>query len=67
MPENFNLNLEFRWDEIKVLEKKLPIICSLRFLFEAEVVPQCISPSVFLEIVTKMKPPIIPSSGSSSK
>lgn len=33
MPENYNSGLEFIWDEIKVLEKKLPIICFLKFLF----------------------------------
>lgn len=33
MPENYNLNLEFSWEEIKVLEKRLPIICCLRFLY----------------------------------
>jgi len=48
MPENFNLGLEFRWEEIKVLEKKLPIICALRFFYEAEVIPQAIAPSTFL-------------------
>lgn len=35
MPENYNSGLEFTWDEIKVLEKKLPIVCFLKFLFEA--------------------------------
>lgn len=49
------------------MEKKLPIICALRFYFEAEVIPQCISPSTFLELIVKMKPPIIHSSGSSKE
>ena len=33
MPENYNNNLDFRWEEIKVLEKKLPVICCLRFFY----------------------------------
>ena len=39
----------------------------MRFFFEAEVIPQCISPSAFLELIVKMKPPIIASSGSSKE
>jgi hypothetical protein len=65
MPENYNNRLEFKWEEIKVLEKKLPIICCLRWLWEAELVPACLSPANFLEIITKMKPPMLPNSGNS--
>jgi hypothetical protein len=43
MPENYNQGLEFTWEEIKILEKKLPIICFLRFLYEAEVTPHFIT------------------------
>ena len=67
MPENYNLNLEFKWQEIKALEKKLPIICCLRFLFEAEVIPHLISPSQFLELVSKLKPLAISSSAASKE
>jgi len=61
------MNLSFLWEEIKILEKKLPIICFLRFLNEAEVVPQFVQPAQFLELVSKLKPPTLPSSGSSKE
>lgn len=48
MPENYNSGLEFSWDEIKVLEKKLPIICCLRFLYETELVPHFLSAVQFM-------------------
>jgi hypothetical protein len=67
MPENFNLNLNFNWEEIKILEKKLPIMCLFRFLFEAEVIPQLVSPFQFLELVSKLKPPMLPNSGNSKE
>lgn len=67
MPENYNLGLEFGWEEIKVLEKRLPIICFLKFMFEAEVIPHFITPAQFLEIVSKLKPPALPNSGSSKE
>lgn len=67
MPENFNLGLNFKWEEIKILEKKIPITCLFRFLFETEVIPQLISPSQFLELLNKLKPPMLPNSGSSKE
>lgn len=67
MPENFNLGLNFKWEEIRVLEKKIPITCLFRFLFETEVMPQLISPSQFLEFIIKLKPPTLPNSGSSKE
>lgn len=67
MPENYNLNLDFRWEEIKTLEKRLPIICCFRFLHEAEIIPNLISPVQFLELVSKLKPPASPNSASSKE
>lgn len=67
MPENYNSGLEFTWDEIKVLEKKLPIVSFLKFLFEAEVVPHFITPAQFIEIISKLKPPALPNSSSSKE
>jgi hypothetical protein len=48
MPENYNLGLEFGWEEIKVLEKRLPIVCFLKFLYESEVIPHFVTPAQFL-------------------
>ena len=67
MPENYNYHLDFKWEEIKILEKKLPIICCLKFFNECEFIPQCISPNFFIETIVKMKPPILPNSGSSKE
>jgi len=67
MPENYNNNLDFKWEELKVLEKKLPLVCCLRFLNEAELVPQCISPNNFIDTVIKMRPPILPNSGNNKE
>ena len=36
-------------------------------MFETEVIPHYISPAQFLEIVSKMKPPALPNSGSSKE
>ncbi len=35
MPENYNNKLGFSWNEIRLLEKKLPLTCLLRILFES--------------------------------
>ena len=50
--------MNFCWQELKILEKKLPIVCILRFLNEAEIVPQCISPNIFFETCSKTIPPL---------
>jgi hypothetical protein len=49
------------------LEKKLPIICCLRFLYETDVVPHFLSPVQFMEIVGKLKPLILSNSSSSKE
>lgn len=67
MPENYNQHLEFKWEEIKALQKRLPIICFFRFLFEAEVIPHCISPAHFIELITKMKTPLLPNTSSNKE
>ncbi len=67
MPQNYNSNLEFNWQEIKILDKKLPIICCLRFLYETELIPHFLSAVQFMEIVSKLKPPIMPISNSSKE
>ena len=46
--------------------ESIPIICCMRFLYEAEVVPHFLSAAQFTEIVSKLKPLII-SSASGSK
>jgi hypothetical protein len=58
MPENYNSKLGFSWNEIRLLEKKLPMTCVLRMLFEAELCPQYITPMLYLEIISKMIPPL---------
>ena len=66
LPENYNNGLEFGWEEIRVLEKKLPVICLLRLLHEAEIVPNCLSPGHFMELLAKLKPPALPNSSNAS-
>lgn len=55
-PENYNRKLKFFWNEIKLLNRKLPIICCLRFLADCEVCPNILSFNGFFEIVSKLLP-----------
>ena len=66
LSENYNSGLDFGWEEVKVLEKKLPIICLLRMLNEAEVIPNCLTPGNFLELLVKLRPPTMPNSTNAS-
>lgn len=43
IPENYNKNLDFSWEEAKMLDRRLPIVCLLRFLWECEICPAIIS------------------------
>ena len=67
MPENFNEGMGFYWKEIRYLEKKLPIICMFRMLYEAEIIPHYITPSHFLECASKLLPPLSHISGTNQK
>lgn len=57
LPENFNGKLGFSWQEIKYLEKKLPIIAVFRFLWDCQVCPLYITPTHFFELTCKIIPP----------
>jgi hypothetical protein len=58
IPENFNSKMGFSWQEIKFLEKKLPILAVLRFLWDCEIIPTYITPGHFIEVASRVIPPL---------
>lgn len=47
----------FTWQEIKYLDKKLPIIAVYRFLWDSEICPLYLTASNYIEIASKLIPP----------
>lgn len=56
LPQNFNGRMGFSWEEIRYLQKKLPIMGFYRFLWDCEIAPNYVSGVQYFEMVSKLIP-----------